>query len=161
MKTKQNSPVRASALQITLRVSLISATLLTLASVSARNQLEQKAAGAGMAFGNAHRHAAGLESSAPRAINGQKSAHVEFSVSRQCVGGREVAGFSARQAGTAQEEDLAPPSGLKPVEQEAWLAMAGRQRASDGMGLASFYPVRYGEPFVVEGKGVRVAVRSP
>src|SRR5947209_8060448 len=27
------------------------------------------------------------------------------------------------------------------------------------MGLASFYPARYGEPFVVESKGVRVAVR--
>ena len=26
-------------------------------------------------------------------------------------------------------------------------------------GLASFYPARYGEPFVVEGQGVRVAVR--
>src|SRR5436190_807756 len=37
--------------------------------------------------------------------------------------------------------------------------MAGRQGASGGMDLASFYPARYGEPFVVESKGVRVAVR--
>ena len=34
-----------------------------------------------------------------------------------------------------------------------------RQGASGGMDLASFYPKRYGEPFVVEGQGVRVAVR--
>ena len=72
---------------------------------------------------------------------------------------REIAGFSARQAGTAREENLIPPAGLKPVEQEAWLAMARRQGASGGMELASFYPERYGEPFVVEGEGVRVAVR--
>ena len=49
--------------------------------------------------------------------------------------------------------------GLKPVEQEAWLAMARRQGASGGMKLASFYPERYREAFVVEGEGVRVAVR--
>ena len=58
----------------------------------------------------------------------------------------------------AQEENLTPPAGLKPVEQEAWLAMARRQgRATHG--VTSFYPARYGEPFVVEGEGVRVAVR--
>ena len=74
-------------------------------------------------------------------------------------GGHEIAGFSARQAPTAQEENLTPPAGLKPVEQEAWLAMARRQEASGDSGLASFYPTRYGEPFVVEGEGVRVAVR--
>src|SRR5206468_6289153 len=59
------------------------------------------------------------------------------------------------QAPTAEEENLTPPAGLKPVEQEAWLAMA-RRGTSD---LESFYPARYGEPFVVEGQGVRVAVR--
>jgi galactose oxidase-like protein len=59
----------------------------------------------------------------------------------------------------AQAENLTPPAGLKPVEQEAWLAMARRQGASGGMELASFYPKRYGEAFVVEGEGVRVAVR--
>ena len=37
--------------------------------------------------------------------------------------------------------------------------MARRQSATDNVGLASFYPARYGEPFVVEGEGVRVAVR--
>src|SRR5437870_1961798 len=96
--------------------------------------------------------------------NGHESASsvaapVEFSANRQRVGGREIAGFSARQAQTAQEEKLTPPAGLKPVEQEAWLAMARRQGKSGGMDLASFYPARYGEPFVVESKGVRVAVR--
>ena len=59
----------------------------------------------------------------------------------------------------AQEENLTPPAGLKPVEREAWLGMAQRQSATDHVGLASFYPARYGEPFVVEGQGVRVAVR--
>ena len=72
------------------------------------------------------------------------------------MGGREIAGFSAR---TAQKQNLTPPAGLEPVEQEAWLAMARRQAASDGTALASFYPVRSGEPYVVEGQGVRVVVR--
>src|SRR5438874_1506405 len=53
----------------------------------------------------------------------RKSPRVELSASRQCVGGHEIAGFSARQAGTLQKENLTPPAGLKPVEQEAWLAM--------------------------------------
>ena len=34
-----------------------------------------------------------------------------------------------------------------------------RRQVSSGMELDSFYPARYGEPFVVEGEGVRVAVR--
>jgi hypothetical protein len=45
------------------------------------------------------------------------------------------------------------------MEQEAWLAMARRHGASGGNELASFYPKRYGEAFVVEGQGVRVALR--
>ena len=45
----------------------------------------------------------------------------------------EIAGFSARQARTGQEQNLTPPAGLKPVEQEAWLAMARRQGASSGL----------------------------
>ena len=56
-------------------------------------------------------------------------------------------------AGTEQERSLTAPAGLKPVEQEAWL-MAGRQGTSGGNGLASLYPKRYGEPFVVEGEGM-------
>jgi hypothetical protein len=88
--------------------------------------------------------------------NARKSPLVEISASRQCVGGREVAGFSAR---TAQEEKLTPPAGLKPVEQEAWLAMARRQGSSDGMEFSSLYPKRYNEPFVVEGEGLRMAVQ--
>src|SRR5206468_11515391 len=58
--------------------------------------------------------------------NARKLPRVELSVSHQCVGGHEIAGFSARQARRAQEETLTPPAGLKPVEQEAWLAMARR-----------------------------------
>ena len=91
--------------------------------------------------------------------NGRKSVRFEFASIRQRVGGREIAGFSARQVGTAWEENLIPPAGLKPVEQEAWLAMARRQEASGGMEFTSFYPARYNEPFVVQGEGVRVAVR--
>ena len=68
------------------------------------------------------------------------------------MGGREIAGFSAHQR-RRQEENLTPPAGLKPVEQEAWLAMVRRQEASGGMELTSFYPTRYGEPFVVESQG--------
>src|SRR5262249_28716809 len=82
-----------------------------------------------------------------------------FAERSQRVSGREIAGFSARQTRMAQEEELTPPAGLKPVEQEAWLAMARREGASGGMGLESFYPARYGEPFIVESEGVRVAVR--
>ena len=37
--------------------------------------------------------------------------------------------------------------------------MARRQGPSGGTELAGFYPKRYGEAFVVEGEGVRVAVR--
>ncbi len=162
MKNKQNSSRRASALQITFRVTLISlsAALLMLAAAPARNQIEQKPAGAGIALQSAQRRATVSESSAaPKRTNGRKSARIEISASHQRVGGREIVGFSARQSQAAQEENLTPPAGLKPVEQEAWLAMARRQGASGGMDLASFYPARYGEPFVVESKGVRVAVR--
>src|SRR6266542_1053887 len=162
MKKKQNSSLRASALQITFSVTLmsLSAVLLPLAAAPARDQFAQKPAGAGMALQSAHRGAAVSESSvAPKGIKARKSPRVEFSASRERVGGHEIAGFSARQSRTTQGENLTPPTGLKPVEQEAWLAMARRQGASGEMELASFYPARYGEPFVVEGEGVRVAVR--
>src|SRR6266576_1002992 len=163
MKNRQNNSVRASALQITFPVTFISlsAALLTLAAAPARNQIEQKPAGAGIARQSAQRRATVSDSSAAaKRTNGRKSAPVEISASHQRIGGREIAGFSARQSPAAQEENLTPPAGLKPVEQEAWLAMALRQGSSGGMGLASFYPARYGEPFVVESKGVRVAVRT-
>src|SRR6266513_2223697 len=162
MKNKQNSSIRASALQITFRVTLISLSvaLLTLAAAPARKQIEQKPAGAGIALQSAQRRATVSESSAaPKRTNGRKSARIEISASHQRIGGREIVGFSARQSPAAQEENLTPPAGLKPIEQEAWLAMARRQGASGGGELASFYPKRYGEPFVVEGEGVRVALR--
>ena len=162
MKPTQNSYLRASALLIAFSITLISlsAALLTLASVPTRHQQEQKPAGAGVALQSAHGLASVSESSiAPNGIHAQKSARVEFSATRQSVAGQEIDGFSARQAGTAWEENLIPPAGLKPVEQEAWLAMARRQEASGGMEFTSFYPARYNEPFVVQGEGVRVAVR--
>src|SRR5438132_10884941 len=158
MKNRQNNSLRASALQITF-ISL-SAVLLTLTAAPARNQFEQKQAGAGMALQTAHRRAAVSESSAAaKRMDARKSPRTEISASRERVGGHEIAGFRARQAPTAQDENLTPPAGLKPVEEEAWLAMARRQEAAGNIGLASFYPARYGEPFVVESKGVRVAVR--
>src|SRR5438552_6698243 len=162
MKPTQNSSLRASALLIAFSITLISlsAALLTLASVPARHHLEQKPAGAGVALQSAHGLAPVSESSiAPNGIDAQKSARVEFSATRQSVAGQEIDGFSARQAGTTREENLIPAAGLKPVEQEAWLAMARRQEASGGMEFTSFYPARYNEPFVVQGEGVRVAVR--
>ena len=111
-------------------------------------------------YQSAHGLAAVSESPiAPNGIDAQKSARVEFSATSQSVAGHEIDGFTARQAGTAREENLIPPAGLKPVEQEAWLAMARRQGARGDMELVSFYPARYNEPFVVEGEGVRVAVR--
>src|SRR5437762_930356 len=134
--------------------------LLALAAAPARNQIEQKPACAGIALQTAHRRATVSESSAARKrTKSRKSARIEISASHKRVGGREIAGFSARQAGTTREENLIPPAGLKPVEQEAWLAMARRQEASGGMEFTSFYPARYNEPFVVQGEGVRVAVR--
>ena len=155
VKKQQNNSTRAWALQITF-ISL-SAVLLTLGAAPARNQFGQKPTGAGMPARNTHGCAA---VSAPndtlRDPDASESASVEFSTSRQDIGGREIVGFSAQ---TAQEKNMTPPAGLKPVEQEAWLAMARRQGASGGMKLASFYPERYGEAFVVEGEGVRVAVR--
>ena len=137
LKTKIQS--RAWALQITFSVALIFASTILLAAARVQSV-----------------HAALSESSvAPKPTD----APVEFSTSRERVAGREIAGFSARQARMAQERNLTSPAGLKPVEQEAWLAMARRQGASGGDELASFYPKRYGEPFVVEGEGVRVALR--
>ena len=108
-----------------------------------------------LAAANMQSAAVSESSAAPKPTDARKSAPVEFSTSRERVDGREIAGFSARQARTMQEPNLTAPAGLKPVEQEAWLAMARRQGASGGNDLASFYPERYGEPFVVEGQGVR------
>src|SRR5206468_12643474 len=101
MKNKQNSSIGASALQSTLRVTLISlsAALLTLAAAPARNQIEQKRAGAGIALQSAQRRATVSDfSAAPKRTNGRKSARIEISASHQRVGGREIAGFSARQS---------------------------------------------------------------
>ena len=99
-------------------------------------------------------------SAAPKRAETQPSLQIEFAASRAEVDGREVAGFIARQPSDAQEENVNAPAGLKPLEEEAWLAMARRQRTSGhGMELTSFYPKRSGDPFIVEGQGVRVAVR--
>ena len=85
LKTKIQS--RASALQITFSIALIfvSAILLAMASVQSV-------------------HAAVSESAAPKRTDARKSAPVEFSTSRERVGGREIAGFSARQARIGRSE---------------------------------------------------------
>jgi len=134
MKRKQNSSLRSSVLQITF-ISL-SAVLLTLAGASAKNQFEQKPAAADMALQDAQHCAAVSESAVTlKPTKAQKSAVVQFSPSRQRVGDREVAGFSMR---TTQEENFGPPAGLKPAEQEAWLAMARRQSSAGNTGFTSF-----------------------
>ena len=158
MKRVQNNVLPASALQITF-ISL-SVVLLTLGAAAARNRFAQKPAAAGSAPPTVQRQISVAESSgSAKKMEPRKAERVEFLASRQRVGGREIAGFSTRQTQAAQEQNLTSPGGLKPVEQEAWLAMARRQGANGGIELASFYPKRYGEAFVVEGEGVRVAVR--
>jgi hypothetical protein len=155
MKATKNSSRRAAAFQSTFRITLVllSVALLTPVAAPARKQLEHKSAPAGIALQSTHRLAGVSESSASsEGRTPRKSVRIEISASHQRVSGREIAGFSARQMQRAQEEKLTPLGGLKPVEEEAWLAMARRQRAS-GMGLESFYPARYGEPFIVESEG--------
>jgi hypothetical protein len=70
------------------------------------------------------------------------------------AGSESSAAPKPTEARVTHEPNLTAPAGLKPVEQEAWLAMARRQEASDGNELASVYPKRYDQPFVVEGEGV-------
>ena len=55
----------------------------------------------------------------------------QFPASHQRVGGREIAGFNARQTRTAQAENLTPSTGLKPIKQETWLAMVRRLGGAD------------------------------
>jgi hypothetical protein len=157
MNTKPSNKVRASALHISLRVTLIwlCTTLLAYATMRSPGQLDHKPAVITASVKNARHCAVSKPNDLSKRQDASKSPRVEISASRQRVGGHEIAGFSARQPRTAQE-NLTPPLGLKPVEQEAWLAMAHRQEASGGMGFASFYPARYGEPFVVESGRVRV-----
>ena len=137
MNTKEQSSLHASALQITLRVTLICfvAALVTFAAAPVKNQIAQKPAPAGSTPQGAHHSAAASERSAAAKLKTARTLErVEISASRQHVHGREIAGFSARQSQTLREEEtLIPPAGLKPVEREAWLAEAGRQKASGGM----------------------------
>jgi hypothetical protein len=89
--------------------------LPTLAVVtSVQNQFERKAAGVVETPQTAHTRATVSEPSAAlQRIHAQKSARIEFSASRQRVGGHEIWGFSARRARAAQDENLIPPAGLK------------------------------------------------
>src|SRR6476659_9159150 len=74
----------------------------------------------GNAVFGANGHASVASMPASASDNARKSACVEFSATSQSVGGHEIAGFSARREGTAREENLIPPAGLKPVEEQAW-----------------------------------------
>src|SRR5437667_6603595 len=90
-----NNSMGASAVQITFRSLL--AVLLTLVAAPAGNQFERKPAGTSETLQNPHHRAAVSESSAAaKQTNTRKSAGVKFSASRECVDGRDIAGFSAR-----------------------------------------------------------------
>jgi N-acetylneuraminic acid mutarotase len=52
------------------------------------------------------------------------------------------------------------PEGLLAVEREAWLAAAVRDHGSAPVALRAFFPSSYDDPFVVEGDGIRAAVRA-
>src|SRR5438094_7488056 len=157
---KTNNNVRAYILRGSTTALLFSCVIVALCSaINLPEQPPKARPPRGNAVFGANGHASVASMPASASDNARKSARFEFASIRQRVGGREIAGFSAREAGTAREENLIPPAGLKPVEQEAWLAMARRQEASGGMEFTSFYPARYNEPFVVQGEGLRVAVR--
>ena len=156
MKKRQNNSARTSALRITF-ISL-SAVLLTLKGAPAKNQFEQKPAW--------YQH--GCTKCAPRGqlcqrltmrrdVQSFENGGRRISASHQRVGGRENrrlqcahdAGGKLHTAGWTQAGRAGSVAGDG--------ATAGG--ASGRMELASFYPTRYGEPFVVEGHGVRVVVR--
>src|SRR5437667_7071634 len=156
---KTNNKLSAYILRGSTTALLFSCVIVALCSAINLPEPPKARPPRGNAVFGANGHASVASMPASASDNARKSARFKFASSRQRVGGREIAGFSARQAPTGQEENLIPPAGLKPVEQEAWLAMARRQEASGGIEFTSFYPARYNEPFVVQGEGVRVAVR--
>src|SRR5262245_17074826 len=101
MNTKEKSSLQGTALQITLRVTLISlfAALLTLAAVPSKNQIAQKPARADSARQSVQRGVPVAKSSVgAKRKTPPKSANVQISASRQRVSGREITGFSARQS---------------------------------------------------------------
>src|SRR5437667_8324211 len=157
---KTNNKLSAYILRGSTTALLFSCVIVALCSaINLPEQPPKARPPRGNAVFGANGHASVASMPASASDNARKSARVEFSATRQSVACQEIDGFSARQAGTAREENLIPPAGLKPVEEQAWLAMARRQEASGGMEFTSFYPARYNEPFVVQGEGVRVAVR--
>ena len=82
-----------------------------------------------------------------------------FNTASMSLGGQEVAGFSAKVPTQSKPDEPAAPAGLKPEETQTWLAMAKRRGSDAKQTLESFYPASYGDAFVVEGDGVRVALR--
>ena len=86
-----------------------SAVLLTLRGAAAPNQFGQKPPAAGLAVQSGHRCAAvSTPNDTSKRPHTSRSARVEFLASRPRVGGCEIAGFSARQAQTAEERNLTP-----------------------------------------------------
>ena len=159
MKTK--SKLSAYVLRSSTTVLLFSCVIVGLCSAIHLPEQPRKARPLqDNAFFGANGHASVASMPASASDNARKSVRFEF-LPRSANALEDVKSPDSVRArvGTAREENLIPPAGLKPVEQEAWLAMARRQGASGGNELASFYPERHGEAFVVEGEGVRVAVR--
>src|SRR5437667_7104087 len=115
---KTNSKLSAYILRGSTAALLFSCVIVALCSAINLPAQPRKAPSPqdNAAFGaNTHASVASMPASA--SDNARKSPRVEFSATHQRVGGHEIAGFSAR---TAQEENLTPPAGLTPVEQEAW-----------------------------------------
>jgi N-acetylneuraminic acid mutarotase len=82
------------------------------------------------------------------ALHQQLQAQVPWIASTQHFGKRRVTGFTA--AATANNQ---APAGLKPIEQQAWIAMAERGR------MQLFLPQNYNRATVVELGTVRVEVK--
>jgi hypothetical protein len=81
-------------------------------------------------------------------LHQQLQGQVPWTASTQNLGKRRVIGFTA--AVTANNQ---APAGLKPVEQQAWIAMAERGR------MHLFLPRDYNDPTIVEQGRVRVEVQ--
>src|SRR5215472_3477864 len=145
MKNKQNNFLRASALQITL-VS-ISAVLLTLGAAPARNQIQQKSAAADATAQDPQRCAAASESVVGKRSDARKSAQVEFSASRERVGGNEITGCGARRAQAAVVSGETP---VAPIPFKDIGAKATADYHGDAIGI---------DP-VAEGARVRTAFQK-
>jgi len=93
------------------------------------------------------------------ALAEQMAARTDFTVATRTIEGRVVAGFQPHLASTSATPEIGFPTGLLPPEQAAWLAKAQRDGMTNQVSLTPFFPASYGDPFVVEGQGMRVVLR--